>query len=125
VIEIPRESIAFLQEDGNIKAVNFSTSSVTSSGVLALGKFQFVRQRLLQLDEIHIENVVQGTPFSFYILSTLDGKNGTRSNPIQLESTNLYRRYGSRAIGVNHSLILKGGFCLVSLELQFNIHGKR
>lgn len=125
VIETPRESIAFLQQDGTVKIVDFSVTSAGSSGVIALGKYQFVRQRLLQLDEVCIENVPQGASFSCNILSSFDGKNPTVSVPTLLDSSGLFRRYGTRAIGINHSLILKGAFSLVSLELVFNIHGKR
>lgn len=125
VIEIPRQAIAFLQADGTIKIVDFSVTSSISSGVICLGKYQFVRQRLLQLDEINIENVQVGAVFSIYNLVALDGKNGIKSTPTLLESTGLYRRYACRDIGINHSLVMKGAFSIVSLVLAFNIHGKR
>lgn len=125
VIETPRESIAFLQSDGTVKVVDFSVSSTASSGVIALGKYQFVRQRMLQVDQICIENIYQSSPFSVKLLTALDGKNTVSSVPDLLESNGLYRSYGARAIGINHSLLLKGGFSLTSVELIFNIHGKR
>lgn len=125
VVEIPRQSIAFLQADGTVKVVDFSVTSTDSNGVLCLGKYQFVRQRLLQVDNIHLENVQAGYNFNLYILAALDGKNTNKVVPYLLESTGLYRQYTSRAVGVNHSLVLKGAFSLVSLVLTFNIHSKR
>jgi hypothetical protein len=125
VIEVPRQSIAFLQLDGTIKVVDFSVTSLSSNGVIALGKYQFVRQRLLQLDEIILENVQPNASFSVYNLVALDGKNGVKSVPYLAESNGLYRKYTTRDIGTNHSLVFKGGFSLVSLVLLFNIHGKR
>ena len=125
VIEIPRQSIAFLQVDGTMTTVDFSVTSATSAGVVALGKFQFVRPRMIQLDEIALENVEQGNTFSIYDLVTLDGKNGTKKTPTLLQSSGLFRKYGlESAVGINHSLVLKGAFSLVSLVLTFHIHGK-
>jgi hypothetical protein len=125
VTEIPRQSIAFLQADGSIQIVDFSVTSSTSSGVIALGKYQFVRQRVLQLDEINLENVQAGATFDCYDMVALDGKNTSKVVPTLLESSGLFRKYGLRATGINHSIILKGSFSLVSLVLSFNIHGKR
>jgi hypothetical protein len=125
VTEIPRQSIAFLQLDGTMKVVDFSVTSLGTNGVLCLGKYQFVRQRILQLDEIAIEDVPAGASFTLYDLAALDGKNGVKDYPALLESNGLFRRYGSRAEGLNHSLVLRGTFSLVSLVLTFNIHGKR
>jgi hypothetical protein len=125
VTEIPRQSIAFLQTDGTVKSVDFSITSANSNGVLCLGKYQFVRQRTLQLDEIHLENVPEGTSITLYDLAALDGKNSVKYYPELLDSNGLYRRYGSRAVGINHSLVLRGSFSLVSLVLAFSIHAKR
>ena len=126
IVEIPRQSIAFLQADGTLKVVDFSVTSMASSGVIALGKYQFIRARLLQLDEVFVENVQPGMPFTAYDLVALDGKNTTKSSlMLDANSTGLLRHYFSRAVGINHSLVFKGGFLINSLVLVFNIHGKR
>lgn len=124
-IEIPRQSIGFLQVDGTIKILDFSTSSALSSGVLLLGKYQFIRQRLMQLDTITLENLRVGATFSLGVLSALDGKNPVAVTPYLAASNNLQRKYTCRTVGVNHSLLLKGAFSIVSLILQFSAHGKR
>ena len=125
IVEIPRQSLAFLQADGTVKVVDFSVNSSNANGTLILGKYQFVRTRLLQLDIIELENVVASNTFNLSILTSLDGKNNVASTPNLLPSVGLSRKYGCRAIGVNHSLLFQGGWTLISLVLTFNIHGKR
>jgi len=125
VKEIPRQSLAFLKADGSVSVVDFSTTSSSTSGVVCLGKYQFVRSRLLQLDSIEIENIPLGGTFSLYDAVALDGKNTSKITPTLTYTSGLFRRYALRAIGINHSLVLKGAFNLVSLVLTFNIHGKR
>jgi hypothetical protein len=80
---------------------------------------------LIQLDEVNVENIQPSATFSAYALSAIDGKNQIKSSLGLLASSGLYRKYGSRAIGINVSLVFKGAFNLVSLVLAFNIHGKR
>lgn len=126
VTEIPRQSIAFLGRDGSVKIVDFSVTATTSNGVIAFGKYQFVRPRLLQLDEIALENITTGGNFLLYNNVALDGKNVARSNPVlDQNSAGLFRRYFTRDVGINHSLIMRGAFSLVSLVLTFNIDAKR
>ena len=123
--EFPKRSIAFLQEDGTVKIVDFSARAANSSGVIMLGKFQFVRPRLLQLDTITLENVMDENNFSVIVKSSLDGKTTVDTPTTLLHSAGGSHTYGSRAIGINHSLVIKGNFQLNTNVLQFNIHGKR
>ena len=125
VTETPRDSLAFLQKDGTVKIVDFSIHSKINSGILILGKFQYIRQRLLQLQEANVENMVQSGEFSLYDLSSLDGKNTSTKIGYLQESTGLYRKYKFHTTGINHSLLFKGSFYLVSVVLAFNVHGRR
>lgn len=126
IVEIPRQSIAFLQADGAIKTVDFSVTSSLSNGVIALGKYQFIRARLLQLNEIWVENVQPGFTFSILDLVALDGKNTSKVAPVlDANSTGLLRHYFTRASGINHSLVFKGAWSLNSLVLSFSVDGKR
>ena len=125
VTEIPRQSLAFLQADGTLKIVDFSSYSATSNGVLALGKYQFVRSRLMTLDTVAIENVYYPNTFSCTVLSAINGKTQTSSTPSVLESADRQITYGSRVSGINHALVFSGSFLLESVVLQFHIHGKR
>lgn len=125
VTETPRQSIAFFQSNGAVQVVDFSVTSDNSYGVIILGKYQFVRARTLQLDEVDIENIPTGSATTVVDLVALDGKN-TAPTELFLETEDgLYRKYLSRTIGLNHSLLIKGSFSLVSLVMRFSVHGKR
>jgi len=124
ITEIPRQSIGFLQVDGTIFVLDFDVTSESSSGVLILGKFQFVRSRLLTLDTLMLENIEPGATFELLVATSLDGKNTTNSSPVLLYSSGQLRSYGVDKVGKNHSLICKGSFHLTSFELVFHIHGK-
>ena len=125
VTETPRKSMAFLQKDGILKIVSFDVNYVDSSGVICLGKYQFVRARMMQLNEIHLENIPNAAATQVKLLTALDGKNTANSSPVLLDKSGVYRHYGCRATGVNHSLVVRGAFALDSVVLVFNIHGKR
>lgn len=125
VIETPRESLAFLQLDGTIKLVDFTYTSTNSTGILICGKYQYVRSRLLQLEGVDLENVKQVGNFKLYDMYTLDGKNTHTVEGTLAQNTGVFREYKFHSTGVNHSLLFKGGFYLVSIELVFNIHGRR
>jgi hypothetical protein len=105
------------------------------SGVLLLGKFQFVRSRLLQLDEIEIESTQSTTvlpaptdqQFSVFILPSLNGKNF--STPVipytDLNSSGPWNHYLAPSIvGINHSIGLKGAFDVNTIQLAFTLHGQ-
>lgn len=125
VFEIPKQSLAFLQADGTIKIASFSLTASSASGCILLGKYQYVRARLLQLDQIDIENV-HSSNFSLKVLTALDGKNGVFTTPTAGPgSVGLQKSYYTRAIGMNHSILCLGNFNLASLVLTFNVHGKR
>lgn len=123
--ETPKKSIGFFAANGSLNVVSFDVNASNSAGVIALGKYQFVRQRLLQLDEINVENIQPGTTPVLYLLPALDGKNTVKEFPTLLISNGMYRKYGTRCIGTNVSIVLRGAFVLESLVLVFNIHGKR
>lgn len=127
IFEIPKQSIGFLQIDGALKTVDFGAFSIDSLGVIALGKFQFVRARTMQLDTFAIENVRRPETFTCQLLTSIDGKNQFATSPVILGdyTSGELITYGVRATGINHSIVFTGNFYLESLILQFNIHGKR
>ncbi len=126
VIEIPRKSIAFLQNDGTIKTVDFSYTSSNSSGVIILGKYQHVRARLLQLDEAAIENFNGSPDCTVYDFCAVNGKTISSKTPGYLQqSADPFRQYLFSAVGINHSLCFIGGFSLTSIVLRFHLHGQR
>lgn len=126
VVEIPKQSLAFLASSGVVRIVDFSTTNPDGEGVLLLGKYQFIRPRWLQLDEINVENIQPTVVCTLKILSTYDGKSISNiSDPYLVPQVGLNRQYFSRAIGLNHSLLFQGVFELTSLVLTFNPYSKR
>lgn len=125
VTEIPKQSLGLLQSDGSLKVVDFAAYSTDSYGVIALGKYQFIRSRLLTLDEIQVENVMNQNTFECLVFYALDGKNTQTYIPTTLDSTGKLRVYGSRVSAINHSLIFKGSFQMNSLVLAFHTDGGR
>ena len=127
--DAPRRSIAFLQPDGSVKLVNPSVTYATSSGVILLGKFQYVRSRLLTLEELTFQAVQTNQSCVAYDLVSESG--GT------LESTTRYpfydvtpsgekqKQYKIHETGLNHSILLIGGFFLSGFTLTFEINGRR
>lgn len=126
VSDIPRKSIAFVANDGTISVVNFAAAFTNRSGVLLLGRYQYVRSRFLQLQEATVENPTKGGKFSMYDFVSADGKNYSQIIPgttLSSGDDTLTCGFGSPA-GHNHSLLLKGCFNTNTVELKFNIHGR-
>lgn len=129
ITEISRQSIAFLQNDGTVKTVNFDTRDSNSNGFLLLGKYQYVRARNLILDEVWIENIYNYSNFSLRTFVAIDGKIIT-SQPVLMPTvgTDNSRRqahYKDRIEGDNISLCLQGQFHLESGIIEFHPGGKR
>ena len=124
-LEVPRQSFAFLKTDGSVYTVDFDIASLGLNGTLILGKYQYVRARLMTLDQISIESVRPAQVMNLTVMTSLDGKSTSNSTPTLLASPDIARDYGCRATGINHSLLFQGAFMLNSLVLTFNIHGKR
>jgi hypothetical protein len=124
--ELPKKSIAFLTSGGGIYVLNSDIQNVNANGVMLLGKFQYVRTRLLQLQGVEFENVNQDQTFELLDLPTLDGKNFLTAVPGYLfQSNGRYREFKFHNTAVNHTIVAKGGFNAVSFQLIFNVTGGR
>lgn len=123
--DIPKNSIGFLQASGKVVTVDFDSSVAADDAVAYLGRYQFMRSRMLQLDGVEFENIEAGDTFSVKDFVSQDGKNSSSNTLTLAESTGLYRRYACRLVGKNHALFLTGNFSLNTLILTFNVHGKR
>ena len=123
--ETPRGSIAFLQSNGDVRAVNFNFNALAPDSVLFMGKYQYVRQRGLEIHEVELENVKTGADFKLEAFPTLDGKNYQPSVQGYLaEASGNYRKFlFSSMVGKNISLMFTGRFNIVSLVLWFSPHG--
>lgn len=122
--ESAKRSIVFVQKTGRLLQVNTSYST-NQTGVLVLGKYQYLRQRMIQLDSIEVENVRQGAQFTVVLLTSINGS-GTevKSTPYLLDNSGEYRKYLTDKVGKNHSVVFIGAFSVVSLVLGLNIHGR-
>ena len=126
VFETPKKSIGILKGDGSIVVVDTDISATNSNGVAMLGKYQYVRERWLQLQGVDVENIHGSGTFNLYNMITLDGK--TLQAPVagyDTGNTGLSKTYKFHNTGLNHTLLAKGRFNLVSGILSFNVAGKR
>jgi hypothetical protein len=105
------------------------------SGVLLLGKFQLVRNNLLQLEEIEIESTQSTTvlpapadqQFQVITLPSLNGKTfGTPITPYKdTASSGPWIHYLiPQSVAVNHSILIKDAFDINTLQLTFTVHGQ-
>lgn len=125
VTEIPRDSIAFLQRDGTVKVVDFSLLETADDSVLIMGKFQYVRQKLIELNQIEVENVETDDTFTAWAMPSLNGKNIDRTTQGYLmESSDNYRKYTfDGEIGTNVSTLFTGTFNINAIILWFSLVG--
>lgn len=123
-VETPKKSIGLLKANGEVSLVNTDVTVGNSNGTIILGKYQYVRERLMQLQAVELENAYSDS-FSVYDLPTLAGK--TFSAPVagyNMGLTGLARKYNFSTTAMNHSILVQGRFHLVSGLLSFNISGK-
>lgn len=125
ISDIPKQSIAFLQDSGAVYTVDFASSASSPDSCMLLGKYQYVRSRLLQLDEVKVETVRDSKGFQLTDLVALDGRDTVPDAGFLAETDPMQRVYFFRAIGTNHTLEFAGNFRVVSLTMRFNVHGKR
>jgi hypothetical protein len=126
VVEIPKQSIAFLQADGTVVVVDYDPYIPNTQGLILLGKYQYIRGRLLTMETIQIENVMRWSGFKLTLFSSLDGKTTqTPTTLLPLNTTSQLGTFNTRITGVNHSVMLQGGFNIESMELTFHVSAKR
>lgn len=124
--DTPKKQLAFIQSNGLVKTVEFAAGVASEDAVILLGKFQYVRQRLLQLDSVEVETVDSVSPFELYDFQTLDGKTFTEYTAgVENTAGAEARKFYFRKTAMNHSLLLKGTFRLNSVLLTFNSAGGR
>lgn len=126
ITETPRGSMAFLHSDGTIRVVNFNTNKEAEDTVILMGKFQYVRQRMLELHEVELENIKTGADFGLKVLPSLDGKNFLNAQEgYLLEQANNYRKFVfDESVGTNLTLLITGRFNLNTVLLWFSPHGR-
>jgi hypothetical protein len=143
--KLKRNGRIAVREDGSDSQVHFLESSdstmcsvmsfdqydtaYTFTGVLVLGKFQYVRSRKIQLHEIETEGpqdtAIIGSPnFSCALLPSQNGRTfDTAVTPYQVSNTGGLASYNCHATAQNHSIVFKGAFNLSTVQLKFSPRG--
>lgn len=124
VVEQPKRSVGFVQADGTVLILIQSYNTENSAGVLILGKYQLDRNHYTALMEIHLENVKTTSSPKVLVLSSIDGTNTFRVNPLLVINQAGYRRYNIRTSGLNHSIALSGSFQADTLVLKLDTDGE-
>jgi hypothetical protein len=138
----PRETLAFVNKQSRaIRYLSFDIyqteipfvglSWQPATGVLILGKFQYVRSRKIQLHEIQVEGpqntaIVPSPNFSCVLFPSLEGRKLDDAVPLtaSLLSDGL-AIYPVHNTAQNHSICLKGAFNVNTLQLKFSPRGDR
>ena len=81
--EVSKENIAFLLNTGEIKTLDFSTTSSNSNGVVILGKLQYTRGRTITLQGVDVENIYSAASLSVTSAVSLDGKTVNKTEGVE------------------------------------------
>lgn len=127
-VETPKESLALLQPNGTTKTVNFAIEGalVTTDAVLVMGRYQYDRQRKIQLQEMNVTSMAQGNYSDIVVKVSYDGFNDQAPSDKYLatDSNGLRHYYFPSAVGQNFTLTFKGAFDIFSYELWLTLHGR-
>ena len=123
--EVSKESIAFLLSTGEVKTLDFSTTSTNSNGVVIFGKMQYTRGRTITLQGVDVENVEDDATLSVTNLAAIDGKTTTKTEGVLRYSVEGLRKYAFKVSAINHSLLLIGKFNLSTLFITYILNGRR
>lgn len=133
--EFPRKSIGILTTLSGISIVGFEQWALSANGVVILGRYQYVRNRLIELQKITTQNVSNpGAASSYRIRSGIstDGQTIDRTvtgvlispNPNVLTTQTKVHGFDN-AVGLNHTIVIDGTFALNSMVMEFNNHGRQ
>ncbi len=124
VVEAPKRSVGFVQQDGTVFVLVQSYNTDNTFGVLLLGKYQLDRNHYTALQEIHLENIKSGSTPKVQVFTTFDGTNPNRVEAKLVNSQGGYRRYNVRTSGLNHSIAISGSFQADALILKIDNDGE-
>jgi hypothetical protein len=123
--------ISDVEVENKVLTTDIYDTTYTFQGVIALGKFQYVRSRVLQLEGVEVEGLqdtalIPSPNFSCVLLPSADGRN---FDAPQVQ-TSIYNsggliKYTPHVTGLNHTILFKGAFQLSSLQLTFVPGGDR
>lgn len=128
VVETPRESIALLNANGETRVVDFNVESLAAQGLIFFGKYQLIRARNLNMQEVQIENANGGSEVVCEIYPTLDGKTfmpPVTGFPTPESAGKRVKSWFFDLEGTNHSVCFTGAFNIIGMELFFQPSSRR
>jgi hypothetical protein len=137
VSEVPSKgAVAFLKKDGTIQLLIMDYRIRQDQGVLLLGRFQLVRQKLATHQSLELESSIQAYPPDVYLILSADGK--TNSAPAKLQllaDSGTLKKYGGptysgsgpapQRTGKNFSILCVGKFEATTSVFTVTRHGNR
>lgn len=131
----PKQNVAFLKSTGEIDLLIMDYRERADQGVLLLGRYQLVRQKLATFQKLELEGLHTAYPPNAYLLISPDGKNNLPPAQLQL----LYDAGNTKAYGVpapsdttaaprtgkNFSILVTGTFELSTAMITITRHGNR
>lgn len=122
--EVVKDSFALIDTTGKIVFVDLNGQTGGADGVILLGKYQHIRQRMVTLQKVEAENIEPASNTSVACIKTLDGKTNEPAilGYLYKNSPNS-REYLFHDTGKNVSVLIKGAFNLTSIVLTFTVHG--
>ena len=112
--------------DTSVLSMDIYDNTIEHSGVLVLGKFQYVRSKMMQLHGVELEgiedtSIIPSPNISCTLLPSLDGRNfDTPVNLTPFITTGGLVHYPVHHTATNHTLVIKGTFNLSTVQLKFS-----
>lgn len=125
-----KRTIGFLQKDGSVQLAVWDYGNFGAQAVMMIGKYQLTRSKMNSFQEVQVETIDPNNPMFSVLLSTaIDGKeqsylNTLTQHPFDSPSSR-NRRYNKLVTGTNHTIICKGAFSLVSMQVILVTEGWR
>ena len=125
----PKRTIGFLQPNGDIRIAVSDYGDESAAAVLMLGKYQLTRSQTTTFEQLDAETVNEvNQNFDVLIRNSLNGKDladpvSPYAMPVAIGSKT--RQFFERVTGQNFSVIFKGSFNLVSVEMFVSRGGRR
>lgn len=123
-------SVAFMSANGKVELMEMDYNKITQqAGVVIFGKFQFIRNNLMTLQQLELEGLYQGDGIHEVRVHATVSFNGNKPDytkeMVKISQDSGYARYAKRLTGVNANIIVAGTFALSSYLLEVTQDGDR
>lgn len=123
----PKHSICFVGTDGSVKLLSMDLSDNTRSGMILLGRYQYIRSRWLKVLGYDISNVDAAvTNYESKIFTSYDGNNiSAQLTPyVASPAAEGIRNHLCTVTGINHIIGIKGAFDLTTIQIAATLSGR-